>query len=73
MGTITGWHGAEVDLPLEFLGHGSYRADIYADAPDAGDHPKHTTITQQSVTPATVLRLKLASGGGAAIRFHPAE
>jgi alpha-glucosidase len=73
VGSITGWHGAEVDLPLGFLGHGNYRADIYADAPDAGDRPKHTTITQQGVTASTVLRLKLASGGGAAIRFHPAD
>jgi alpha-glucosidase len=70
VGAITGWHGADLDLPLEFLGHGNYVAEIYADASDAGDHPKHTAISQQRVTPATVLHLKLASGGGAAIRFH---
>jgi len=73
VGAITGWRGAEVDLPLEFLGHGNYVAEIYADASDAADRPKHTTITQQPVTPGTVLRLKLASGGGAAIRFRPLE
>jgi alpha-glucosidase len=73
VGAITGWRGAEVDLPLEFLGHGNYVAEIYADASDAADRPKHTTITQQPVTPGTVLRLKLASGGGAAIRFRPQE
>jgi alpha-glucosidase len=73
VGAITGWHGAEMDLPLEFLGHGNYVAEIYADASDAADRPKHTTITQQPVTPGTVLRLKLASGGGAAIRFRPQE
>ncbi len=70
VGAITGWHGAEVDLPLEFLGHGNYAAEIYADASDAGDHPKHTEISVQRVTPAAMLHLKLASGGGAAIRFR---
>ncbi|MGA2114750.1 MAG: glycoside hydrolase family 97 protein [Bryobacteraceae bacterium] len=70
LGAITGWHGAEVDLPLEFLGHGNYAAEIYADASDAGDHPKHTAISGQPVNPATVMHLKLASGGGAAIRFR---
>jgi alpha-glucosidase len=73
VGAITGWRGAEVDLPLEFLGHGNYAAEIYADASDAGDRPKHTAISQQRVTPATVLHLKLASGGGAAIRFLAVE
>ncbi|MGP8242937.1 MAG: glycoside hydrolase family 97 protein [Bryobacteraceae bacterium] len=70
VGAIAGWHGANVDLPLEFLGNGNYAADIYADASDAADHPKRTAISQQRVTPATVLHLKLASGGGAAIRFR---
>jgi alpha-glucosidase len=60
LGAITNWTAREIDVPLSFLGPGDYSADIYSDAP----------FEQRRVTTSTVLHLKLASGGGAAIRFH---
>jgi alpha-glucosidase len=72
LGAITNWSGREIDLPLGFLGAGEYIADIYSDAPDAEANPKHTTIEQKRLRNTTRLKLTLAPGGGAAIRFQPA-
>ncbi len=60
VGAITGEDGREVSLPLSFLGSGEYAAEIYA---DEGNNTKR-------VTTADKLTLKLAPGGGAAIRLH---
>jgi alpha-glucosidase len=73
VGSITGWHPKEVDLPLEFLGRGEFTADIYSDAADADTNPKHTTIEQKRVNAATLLRVKMAPGGGHAIHIRPAQ
>lgn len=73
MGSITGWHPNEVDLPLEFLGRGDFIAQIYADAPDANVNPKHATIEEKRVNASTLLRIKMAPGGGQAIHIRPAQ
>lgn len=72
-GSITDWDARELDLPLGFLGSGSYTADIYADAPDAASQPKNTVREQRRVDSRTILKLKLAPGGGCAIRLTPAR
>ncbi len=73
LGSITNWDSREVNIPLEFLGSGEYIADIYSDAPDAGVNPKHTTVERRRVTASSLLKLNLAPGGGAAVRFSPAK
>jgi alpha-glucosidase len=73
VGTITGSHPNEIDLPLEFLGRGDFIARIYSDAPDAAVSPKHTAIEEKRVNAATMLRVKMASGGGQAIQIRPAQ
>jgi alpha-glucosidase len=71
LGSMCNSTGRELKLPLDFLGPGNYHAEIYADAPDAGEQPKHVAISTKSVTRASVLDLKLARGGGCAVRFVP--
>ena len=71
VGSITDWSPRELVLNLDFLGDGDYTAEIYADAPDAATEPTHTMVGQQRVTRLTKLRLKLATGGGFAIRIRP--
>lgn len=71
LGAITDWDGREIQVPLSFLGNGSYKADIYSDAPDAATYPKNTVRDQRNVDARTVLTLKLAPAGGCAIRFTP--
>lgn len=71
LGAIANDTAREIDVPLSFLGAGNYVAELYTDAPDAASDPKHTNIEQRRVTASESLHLKLASGGGAAVRFRP--
>lgn len=71
LGSITNWTPREFTLPLTFLGNGKYTAEIYADASDAAQHPKHVSIGKQTVDRAEHLTIKLAPGGGYAVRFVP--
>jgi alpha-glucosidase len=73
VGSLTDWDSHDVKVPLTFLGDGKYVAEIYADAPDAADHPTHTVLTKQTVDRTTVLDVHMVSGGGNAIWIHPAQ
>jgi alpha-glucosidase len=70
VGAITNWDARTVKVPLSFLGEGKYSAEIYADAPDADRNATHTAFTTQPVDKGTVLEVKMAPGGGSAIRIH---
>jgi alpha-glucosidase len=71
LGSITNWTPRELRVPLNFLGAGRYTAEIYRDASDAGTNPKNVSIKKQSERNNETLTLKLAPGGGCAIRFVP--
>jgi alpha-glucosidase len=71
LGAIGDWDAREIDAPLSFLGQGAYKAEIYGDAPDAATNPKSSTREERTVDAATSLKLRLAPGGGCAIRFVP--
>jgi alpha-glucosidase len=70
IGCITNWSERDLDLPLDFLGEGRYVAELYADAPDAGAHPTHTSISREDVDRKTGLKVHLAPGGGVAVRIR---
>jgi alpha-glucosidase len=71
IGSIAGKNAVELDLPLEFLGTGNYTAEIYADAPDADQHPMNTVLEKKQVTRSGRLHVKMAPGGGQAVRVRP--
>jgi alpha-glucosidase len=71
VGSITDWDARELDVPLNFLGSGDYDAEIYSDGPNAATEPKDSLVEKRRVNARTVLRLKLATGGGSAIRLVP--
>ena len=71
LGSVTNWTARDLHIPLGFLGKGSYTAEIYEDAADATQNPKHVSIRRQIVRNTDTLTLPLASGGGCAIRFAP--
>lgn len=71
LGSLTNWAARDLQIPLSFLGEGSYRAEIYQDAPDAAENPTHVSIQKQTVKSSDHLSLHLAGGGGCAIRFVP--
>ena len=71
VGSITDWDAREISVPLDFLGAGNSEAEIYADGPNAATEPKDSTLRKQRVNAKTVLKLKLAPGGGCAIHLVP--
>ncbi len=71
LGAMTDWTARQLDIPLSFLGDGRYTAQIYADAKDAAQIPKHVAISTKTATRSATLKLQLAPGGGCAIRFVP--
>lgn len=74
LGAVTDEQGRALDIPLSFLTPGTrYRAQIYRDGD--GAHWKTARFDfvreEREVTSADVLNLRLAAGGGQAIRFVP--
>ncbi|HEX4748355.1 MAG TPA: glycoside hydrolase family 97 protein [Bryobacteraceae bacterium] len=71
LGVLTNWDAREMPIPLQFLGAGKYVAEIYADSDDAAQYPKNVSIRKQVVDGTMTLTVKLAPGGGYAVRFVP--
>ncbi len=75
IGSITDERERTLEAPLAFLEAGKeYVAEIYADAADADweSNPLSIDIYEALVDSNTVLNLRLAPGGGQAIRIRPA-
>jgi len=73
LGAVTDTHARRLSVPLDFLDPGvAYVAEIYADGADADwqARPGAIDITTREYTQTDTLELKLAPGGGAAIRFR---
>jgi len=74
LGAITDESARTLQLPLDFLGNEqSYAATIYRDG-DSADwdvNPYDHVIEERVIDHEQLLELKLAAGGGAAIRFRP--
>jgi alpha-glucosidase len=74
LGAISDEFGRTLTVQLGFLDPGRrYRAEIYRDGPGADwkTAPSDIVIEQREVTAADTLSLRLAAGGGQAIRFTP--
>lgn len=72
LGATTNEETRQIPIKLDFLETGcTYRAIIYADAPDADwkTNPTAYTITEKRVNANDTLNLVLAKGGGEAITF----
>ncbi|MFU8853671.1 glycoside hydrolase family 97 C-terminal domain-containing protein [Micromonospora sp. SL1-18] len=72
-GAMTDQTARVVDLPLDFLGDGTWSAHCYADGTPSAD-PRATPVVESTrqVTASDVLQLTLAPSGGQAIRFERA-
>ncbi|MFC2138392.1 glycoside hydrolase family 97 catalytic domain-containing protein, partial [Bacteroidota bacterium] len=76
LGSITDEEAREFIIKLDFLDPGlKYEAQIYADGADADWNTNPTSIDIQTmeVTSASEYTIKLAAGGGQAIRFKALE
>ncbi len=76
LGSITNRNARDLKVILSFLDKDKeYEAEIYADGPGANykNNPYPVTISKQIVNNKTVLNIKLAAGGGTAVKFTPLE
>lgn len=74
VGAITDENSRTAVIPLNFLDAGKkYMVTVYRDADDAGwkTNPEAYKIEKYQVNSKTVLKLKLAQGGGAAVSVFP--
>jgi alpha-glucosidase len=74
LGSITDEVGRTLETPLDFLDRDRvYTAEVYRDADDTDweTNPTAYEVDRMEVDANTVLTLRLAPGGGQAIRFHP--
>ena len=76
IGAITDEEARSFTVPLSFLTAGkAYVAEIYADGPGANylTKPTAVSISRVNVNASSKLTLRLAPGGGQAIRIRPAK
>lgn len=76
LGSLTNEEGRTLEVSLDFLDAGrSYTAEIYRDGDDADwdTNPYAMVIEKKTVTAADKMALRLAPGGGMAVRFTPAN
>lgn len=69
--SMTDSTGRSLDIPLSFLGTGTYRAEIWADAYEADEYPDRLMKSEQEVSSADKLTARMAPGGGHIIRLVP--
>lgn len=69
LGGMTAREGRELDLPLGFLGKGSYAAALYLDNP--ADGPTALALRSQKVDQAGTLKVNIPPSGGFAARLFP--
>ncbi|RPH37424.1 glycoside hydrolase family 97 protein [bacterium] len=70
LGAMGNSSAREVHIPVTFLGEGEYRAAIYQDGPDADRQPTDIAFSRRMVTRDSLLSVRLAGGGGLAVRFQ---
>ena len=76
IGAITDEHSRNAKIALDFLDKKTtYIATIYKDAANADwkNNPEAYIIDKVNVTSTSVLNIRLANGGGAAVSIVPAE
>jgi alpha-glucosidase len=66
LGAMTDWTPRVLDVPLSFLGPGSYRVKTWADA-TGPDDPNQLSLQERKLDAQQKLVLRLRSGGGQAI------
>jgi alpha-glucosidase len=71
LGVMNGAGKRTLKVPLSFLGAGTWKMALTADAPDADRNPERVAVTTEEVTPDDDFRCALAPGGGAVARFDP--
>ncbi len=70
LGAMSGTEPRQISIPFDFLGSGTYEAEIWMDAEEAADYPEHVWQRKQVVRPGENLKVRLAAGGGCVARIR---
>ena len=70
LGAMTNWDARDLEIPLDFLGHGEYEARVFADGADADKLASSLTISKKRVKAGDRLSVHLAPGGGVAVALN---
>lgn len=71
VGTINNSLAKTVKITMDFLDEGGFQAQIFSDAPDAGENPNHLTKKELDVKKGDFLETNLAPGGGQVVIISP--
>jgi alpha-glucosidase len=69
VGAINNSEAREISVPLTFLGPGEFDLTIYRDGSETEKDPNKLEIEKMTVTRDEVLKVKMAAGGGMAMRI----
>lgn len=74
VGSLTDEQARTVDVPLDFLGEGTYVAQSYTDAPetDLENNPNAVAVGRELVDATTTVRARMTNGSGHAMHIVPA-
>ena len=64
VGAMTNWDRRDIELPMSFLGSGSWKADIFADGVNAERNAKDYKITSAEISSTMTLKVPMKKGGG---------
>lgn len=72
LGAMTDWSPREFELRLDFLEPGKlWKGDFWQDGPNADRYASDIKHNSLKVASGEIIKLKLAPGGGAVVRFTP--
>ncbi|MBA8825200.1 alpha-glucosidase [Saccharopolyspora lacisalsi] len=74
VGTLTDERARTVEVPLDFLGEGTYVAHCYTDAPDTDleSNPNAVATSRRLVDASTTVHAEMTNGSGHSMRIVPA-
>lgn len=70
LGALTNWDAREVEVKLDFLGDGRWKARIFRDGVNADRYGEDYLLEERTVTAADSLAMTMAPGGGYAVQFE---
>ena len=73
LGALTNWDAREVEVKLDFLGDGRWKARIFRDGVNADRYGEDYLLEERTVTAADSLAMAMAPGGGYAVQFEQVQ
>jgi len=70
VGAMTNWTGREMEIDFSFLPEGNFHMEAYEDGVNADRYGSDYKLVKMDLNRTTVLKVKLAPGGGWAARIH---